>query len=144
MGIGSGLSTRLAPSRRAVGRVAAIAAVALAALPWAVIHPLAVATQASALPVRAAWAAALAAGLGLVLGILFPAAARCLDRREGVALALGINGAAGVMGGVLATVISVWAGIPESFFAAAGFYALAAACGPAFWRQKAAANPSVQ
>jgi hypothetical protein len=137
MGAGSALSTRLLSTPRRVAIAALIAAVFLAALPHAVIGPLAAATRFAPLAVRAAWTAATAAGLGFVLGMLFPSGLRFLPHPRGVPLALAINGAAGVVGGVLAIVISVRGAISWSFAAAAVAYLVAAARSPAFWERSA-------
>jgi hypothetical protein len=137
MGAGSALSTRLLSTPRRVALAALIAAALLAALPHTVIGPLAAATRFSPLGLRAAWATATSAGLGLVLGMLFPSGLRFISHPQGLPLALALNGAAGVVGGVLAIVISVRGGISWSFAAAAFAYLVAAARSPAFWARPA-------
>jgi len=115
--------------------VAAVAAAALlAALPYVVLRPLARATLEGAPVLRFGGAAACAAVVGLVLGLFFPAGLRALPRREGAALALGVNGATSVLGSVFATTLSVWFGIPATFAAAGVLYLVAAWASPARWR----------
>jgi hypothetical protein len=133
-GLGSALSSRVVRSRDAVTRAATLAAVMLAALPWAVVGPLARATSGSAFGVRVAWCGACAAAIGLVLGTLFPSGLAFTDRERAAPVALALGGATSVVGGALAVVISVSLGIPSTFAAAAVLYAVAAACGPARWR----------
>jgi hypothetical protein len=134
MGCGSIASTRLLTTRRRVAAACLLAALALAVLPRGVIHPLAVWSAGASLPVRAAWTSATAACLGVILGTLFPSGLRFLGEPQAVPLAFAVNGAAGVLGGLVAIVVSVLAGIPQSFYLAAVVYAVAAAASPPFWR----------
>jgi hypothetical protein len=138
-GIGSALSESIVRTPRAASVVALFAAALLASLPWLVIDPFARATIASSFGVRVAWTGATAAGLGLVLGTLFPSGLRFAGRDRATAVALAINGAAGVVGSVVAIIVSVAEGIPASFVLAGIIYAVAAACGPVTWRARAAA-----
>lgn len=142
-GIGSALSSRALKTRRAVAFAAVGAALLLAALPWAVIHPLARATANAPFSVRLLWSGATAASVGLVLGMLFPAGLAFTDRARATPLALAINGATSVVGSVVAMTVSVSAGIPASFLVAAACYAVAALCAPPRWRalEPAAAAP---
>ncbi len=133
-GIGSAASEKLVRGPRTVSVVALLAAALLASLPWLVIHPFARATIASSFGVRVAWTGATAATVGLVLGTLFPSALRFAGRDRATPVALAINGAASVVGSVLAILVSVAEGIPASFVVAGCVYAIAAACGPATWR----------
>jgi predicted membrane-bound spermidine synthase len=132
-GIGSLLSERFVRTERAVVRVAQLAGLLLLIVPWGVIGPLARATAVSPMSVRVVWSLAVAGVVGVVLGTLFPAALRYLDRTTATPLALAINGAAAVVGSVLCVVVSVSLGIPYAFFFAAVLYGLAAACGPTSW-----------
>src|SRR5439155_6675024 len=118
---------------RAVVRAAQLGGVLLLLLPWAVIGPLARATAVSPMSVRVLWSLAVAGIVELVLGTLFPAALRFLDRTAATPLALAVTGAAAVVGSVLCVVVSVMFGIPYAFFFAALLYGLAAACGPTSW-----------
>jgi hypothetical protein len=133
-GIGSALSEKIVQRPVAVSVLALVAAALLASLPWLVIHPFARATIASSFAVRVAWTGATAGGVGLVLGMLFPSGLRFAGRERATAVALAINGAASVLGSVVAIVVSVAGGIPASFVLAGGLYAVAAACGPIGWR----------
>jgi SAM-dependent methyltransferase len=132
-GIGSALSARVLKTRKSVAIAAAVAAVLLAVLPYAIIRPLAHATANSPFAMRLAWAGATAGVVGLVLGMLFPGGLAFTDRARAAPLALAINGATSVIGSVIAMTISVSAGIPASFLIAAACYALAAYCGPTRW-----------
>ena len=133
-GLGSALSPRVLLTRRAVSLGALGAALLLAALPYAVIRPLARATVDSGFPVRAAWAAGCAALVGLALGMLFPSAVRYVDRERGAPVALAVNGATSVLGSVGAIILSVSVGIPATFELAAAIYVVAALSGPHGWR----------
>lgn len=132
-GVGSALSPRVAKSRRAVTVVAALAAALVIAAPF-VIRALARATVESPYSTRVVWCAACSAALGLVLGALFPAGIAYAERERGAPVALAVNGAASVVGGVAAVAVSVWLGIPATFIIAGCIYFVAAACGPATWR----------
>ena len=131
-GIGSALSSRIT-SRRAVTIAALVLGVVLAALPYAVIRPLARATADASLAVRIAWTFGAAALVGVIAGTLFPSGLKFLTRQDGAPLALAINGVTSVLGSVLAILISVWAGIPASFVVAGVIYAIAAWAGPRGW-----------
>lgn len=133
-GVGALLSPRVLRTNRHVTLAAVAAAALLAALPYAVLRPLARATLEGAPALRFGGAAACAAVVGLVLGLFFPAGLRALPRREGAALALGVNGATSVLGSVFATTLSVWFGIPATFAAAGVLYLVAAWASPARWR----------
>jgi hypothetical protein len=133
-GVGSALSPRVLRSRRSVSLGALGAAVVLAALPFAVIRPLARATVDSSFAVRAAWAAACAAIVGLALGMLFPSGVRYVDRARGAPVALAVNGATSVLGSIAAITVSVGLGISSTFVLAAAVYVLAALVGPHGWR----------
>jgi hypothetical protein len=127
-GAGSAVSARVVGSLRGVAAVALVAAVLLAALPGAVIGPLARATADASLPVRAAWTSGTAMAVGGVLGMLFPSGLRFVPRASGVPVALAINGVASVLGSVAALVVSLLYGIHFTLWVAAAVYALAALC----------------
>jgi hypothetical protein len=55
-------------------------------------------------------------------------------------MALALNGVASVLGSTAAILVSVWLGIPATFFFAAIVYLLAAAVGPVAWRENGIAN----
>jgi len=133
-GLGSALSPRVLLTRRAVSLGALGAALLLAALPYAVIRPLARATVDSNFAVRAAWAAGCAALVGVALGMMFPSAVRYVDRERGAPVALAVNGATSVLGSVGAIILSVSVGIPATFELAAAIYLVAALSGPHGWR----------
>jgi len=132
-GIGSALSPHVVRSRRAVTRVALVAAVMLVAVSF-VVSRAAHATLDSPFAVRVAWCGGCAAALGVVLGMLFPSGLAFTARQRAAPVALALNGATSVIGGALAVALSVSLGIPATFVTAAAFYALAAACGPSRWR----------
>jgi hypothetical protein len=136
-GIGSFLSSIFVKTRRQVSVIALMAAVILALLPHAVIQPLAHATLAAGLGVRVLWTGAVAAFVGLFLGMLFPSAVKYLARDRGVPVALALNGTASVLGTVLAVVVSVAFGISVSLTVAACAYAIAACVGPHGWSRAA-------
>jgi hypothetical protein len=133
-GAGSAISSRVLRERAHVGNAALAAAMLLAAIPFAVVRPLARASTDTGFAARVAWCGATAALVGLLLGMLFPAALRYCDRERGAPVALAVNGATGVVGGVLAVMTSVWLGIPATFVLAGALYAIAGLCGPARWR----------
>jgi hypothetical protein len=133
-GVGSALSSRLVRSRPAVTRAALTAAIVLVAIPWVVVRPLAHATLQSPFGVRVTWCGACAAGVGVILGMLFPSGLSFTHRERATPVALALGGATSVIGGALAVVISVSLGIPSTFAAAGTLYAVAAACGPSRWR----------
>lgn len=132
-GVGSALSPRVLRSRRAVSLAALGTAVVLAALPWAVIGPLARATQDGSFWVRTLWTGGCAMVVGVMLGMFFPSGVRFVSRVRGAPVALAVNGATSVLGSVLAITVSVWIGIPATFAAAAVIYAIAAWAGPHGW-----------
>ncbi len=134
-GLGSALSPRLVPTRGAVRIAALVAAVVLAALPYAVIHPLARATLEAPFAVRAAWTGGCAALVGVVLGTLFPAGLRYVARVRGAPVALAVNGATSVLGSVAALTVSVWVGIPATFALAGVAYLIAAWAAPPGWAE---------
>ncbi len=134
-GVGSALSPRVLRTRKAVSLGALGAAAVLAALPFAVIRPLARATVDSGFFVRAAWATSCAAVVGLALGMMFPSGVRYVDRVRGAPVALAVNGATSVLGSVAAITVSVGLGIPSTFVLAAAVYVLAAIVGPHGWRE---------
>jgi hypothetical protein len=136
-GLGSALSPRVLPSRRAVSLAALGAAALLAALPYAVIRPLARATGDGSFALRTIWVTGCAALVGMVLGTMFPSGVRYVDRERGAPVALAVNGATSVLGSVAAVVLSVSVGIPATFLLAAGIYLLAALNGPHGWRRVA-------
>ena len=132
-GAGAAASERLVTTPAAVVRTAQLAGAILLFLPYGVIHPLARATSLSGMGARAAWALAVSAFVGLVLGTLFPSGLRHTDRAVATSLALALNGVAAVVGGVVCVLVSVWFGIPYAFFLAAALYGIAAVCGPTSW-----------
>jgi hypothetical protein len=79
-------------------------------------------------------AGAVSVALGGLLGMCFPGGLSYVERGRGAPAALAINGVTGVLGSVVALVVSVAWGIPASFLLAAGVYALAALLGPSRWR----------
>lgn len=135
-GIGSAVSEKLLRSRSAVTRAAVCTAVLLTVLPWGVIGPLARVTTDASFAVRAGWTGATAAVVGVALGMFFPSGVRWLPRGEAVPLALAINGAASVLGSVIALTISVWFGIPWTFVAAAVCYFVVALTSPSHWPEE--------
>lgn len=132
-GAGSFLSTILVSKPTQVSGIAIATAVLLAVLPRLVIGPLAHATLATGLAVRVLWTGGVAALVGLFLGMLFPSGVRYVTRDRGVPVALALNGTAGVLGTVLAVVVSVAFGISTSLEVAAAAYAIAAWVGPHGW-----------
>jgi hypothetical protein len=131
-GVGSAFSPSLVRTRRAVSVAAVCAALALIALP-SVIRLLAHATSEAPLALRMAWSGACAGVVGIVLGTLFPSGLKFCDRAQDAQVALALNGVASVLGSTAAILVSVWLGIPATFFFAAIVYLLAAAVGPVAW-----------
>jgi hypothetical protein len=137
-GVGSALSPRVLRSRRAVAVGALAVAGLLAAVPYAVIGPLARATLAAPFAVRVLWTGGCAALLGLCMGTLFPAGLRFVARERGAPVALALNGVTSVLGSVAAVAVSVVAGISATFVLAALVYVVAALAGPHGWRSPGA------
>jgi hypothetical protein len=133
-GAGSVLSPRVLRSPSSVTVAAGLATLLLIALPFVVIGPLARLTVGAALPVRALWSGGCSAILGLVLGGFFPSGLRFLARDTATPLALAVNGTAGVVGSILAILVSVGWGISHTFWLAAVAYAVVALSGPWSWR----------
>ena len=98
-------------------------------IPWVAKH-----AMFAPLGARAAMAGAVSVALGGLLGMCFPGGLSYVERGRGAPAALAINGVTGVLGSVVALVVSVAWGIPASFLLASGVYALAAALGPSRWR----------
>jgi predicted membrane-bound spermidine synthase len=125
-GLGSLLSERLPTDRPATFRIypLAVLVVQLAAwlaLPWAV----GVATTAS-LPVRIAVVLAFTLPCGLVMGLCLPLGMVQVTR-YGTSIApwlWGINGAASVLGTIMAILLSISLGISATFLVGIGCYAL--------------------
>ena len=140
-GVGSALSPRVLRTRKAVSVGALVAAVVLAAMPYAVIRPLARATVDGGFGLRAAWAFGCAALVGVVLGMMFPSGVRYVERERGAPVALAVNGATSVLGSVAAITVSVGVGIPATFLLAAAVYLVAALAGPHGWHRVEGAEP---
>lgn len=125
-GLGSWLSDRLPVERRSAVVLAYPSAAALALLlAAALMQPAIDATIERSLAVRASVAIALVAPPSVLLGLCFPLGMRLVRRvaSDADAWMWGVNGAAGVFGGVLAVAISMWLGIGTSLMLAAGLYA---------------------
>lgn len=133
-GLGSALSVKVLPTRKSVRYAAIACALLLVVLPYAVIGPLARATLEASFGVRAAWTGGVAGLVGLGLGMLFPAGLAYADRARGAPVALAVNGATGVVGSVLAVIVSVAYGIPATFVLAGVLYGIAALAAPPRWR----------
>lgn len=142
MGIGSVLSPRLVKTARAVSVLCAIVAALLVASAYVIIPAVAKVAMYAPLAARAAMAATISVVLGLALGMCFPAGLRWIERGRGAPAALAINGVTGVLGSVVALVVSVAKGIPTSFALAAAVYLLAAALGPSRWKPLSAPVPA--
>jgi hypothetical protein len=123
-GAGSWLSERVRlGTRGAFAAWAILLAGYLASLPWWLPGLLA-AQQGVALPVRAALCLALIAPAGLLMGLGFPTGIRLVaakDERPTVWF-WGINGAAGVLGSVVAVALSIAFGIGTTLLAGALCY----------------------
>ncbi len=132
-GLGSLLSARVVRSRRAVTLAAAAAGLLLTAIPWA-IEPLARATATHSLGLRALWCGGVAAGVGLLLGMLFPSGLSFTRRERGAPAALAVNGLTGILGSAFTVMLSVAFGIPVSFAVAGLCYLVAALAGPERWQ----------
>lgn len=136
MGAGSALSPKLLRTRASVSILCLTIAAMLLVSAYLVIPIIARVALSAPLPARAALATAVSVSLGAALGMCFPAGLAHIDRGRGVPAALAINGVTGVLGSVVALVVSVAKGIPASFTVAAVVYALAALAGPARWTQR--------
>jgi hypothetical protein len=134
MGVGSALSPRVLSTRRAVSVLCAAVALALALAPVVLIPWVSHRAMYAPLGSRAAMAGGVSVALGVLLGMCFPGGMAHVERGRGAPAALAINGVTGVLGSVVALVVSVAWGISASFFLAAGVYAVAAALGPIRWR----------
>jgi SAM-dependent methyltransferase len=123
-GLGSLASDALESRSRAVLAAVPFAlALVLAALPFAIAAtvPRAAATS---LPTKILLIVALTAPVGLLLGLCFPFGMRLLRSRSPAAMSWmwGLNGAFGVLGSVLAILVSMSYGISRCFFLAALCY----------------------
>lgn len=142
MGVGSALSPRVVKDARAVSFVALVVAALLVSCAYVVIPWIAKRAMFATLGVRATMAAAVSVVLGVPLGMCFPAGLRFVERGRGAPAALAINGVTGVLGSVVAIVVSVAKGIPVSFALAALTYVVAAMLGP--WRWKPLRAPRLE
>jgi hypothetical protein len=130
-GLGSRLSARVTePSAARLLLLVILTLLVLysIALGWS-ISPLAEATRSWPTAARAALSAALIAPLGLMLGMPFPAGLSAVARRAQTRIAWlwSVNSAASVLGSVLASAISLQAGIPVTLRLGAALYLCAAA-----------------
>ena len=141
-GLGSLLSDRLPveaaptwPRRLALATAAAVVLATLA------IPPVLEATIQGGLAVRCLVVIGLVAPISVLLGTFFPMGMRLVQRLSGDATPWmwGVNGACGVLASVAAVAISMWLGIPTSFWIAAGAYALLAVPATLLWGQGARA-----
>jgi hypothetical protein len=134
MGSGSALSPRVVKTRRAVSALCLAVAALLALTPTVIIPLVAKNAMLAPLATRSFMAGSVSVALGLALGMCFPAGLAYIERGRGAPAALAINGVTGVLGSVVALVVSVAWGIPASFFVAAVVYAIAALLGPSRWK----------
>jgi spermidine synthase len=134
MGAGSALSPRWIKTARAVSVLCVAVAVMLVVAAFVVIPVVARSAMFATLWTRAAMAATVSILLGIPLGMCFPAGLRFVERGRGAPAALAINGVTGVLGSVVALVVSVAKGIPTSFALAAAVYLVAALLGPSRWK----------
>ncbi|MFO0557799.1 MAG: hypothetical protein U0269_07245 [Polyangiales bacterium] len=134
MGVGSALSPKLVKDARAVSILSVVVAALLVLSAYGIIPAVAKSAMFATIWVRATMAAAVSVVLGIPLGMCFPAGLRFVERGRGAPAALAINGVTGVLGSVVALVVSVAKGIPASFALAAGTYLLAALLGPSRWK----------
>jgi hypothetical protein len=128
-GCGSFLSAAVAargPRAPALLVVSLAVLVGLAAL---LIPPIAIATQGEPTAVRIALSLAALAPLGLLMGMAFPFGAAQASTRSASALPWlwGVNGAASVLGSVLAAIVAVEHGTHANLWLGAACYLLAAA-----------------
>ncbi len=127
-GIGSALSPRFAGGdlRKAIARMAA-AIVLLVLIGIAAASPLFYRLVHLPTPARIAITVALIAPIGLLMGMPMPTGIRLLarERPEIIAWAWGLNGAASVMGSVLALAFAILTGFNQALALGGVFYVLA-------------------
>lgn len=123
-GLGSAWSARLPRGRPGPLRVALGAAAALIVAYAYVLGPVFSAAAGLPFAARLVLALALLVGLGFPLGIPFPTALRELDAGAPalVPWAIGVNGFASVLGGILAVPVAMLAGFRTLLFVAAAAY----------------------
>jgi hypothetical protein len=125
--VGGGIGSRMAPRLR--GRTTLVyMLIAVTAIPLAfTISPLVGLAEAGSATVRAVLAAAIVLPMGLALGAPLPTLLARVARRDDTRIAWiwGANGAASVLGAVVATFIALHAGITACFAVGALCYGLA-------------------
>lgn len=137
-GVGSALSDGLAlSSRRGVAVIPLAAAAAVAVTAWGV-GPLCRWATAAPLAGRVAVVLVATAPLGLVLGLPFPSGMRLLRRRSVAAMSWmwGLNGGFGVLGSVVAVVLSMTWGIRACLLLGGAAYLLLLLPALLLWRDK--------
>jgi hypothetical protein len=134
MGVGSAVSPKVLRTRRSISILCVVIAALLVAVAYGVIPVVARQALVAPLAARATMAALVSVTLGVPLGMCFPAGLAHIERGKGAPAALAINGVTGVLGSVVALVVSVALGIPASFLLAAAIYLVAAAMGPYRWK----------
>ncbi len=141
-GLAGGAARRVGNAARGELRVAALAAllVAAAGLVWSLLFPAwSGATLAWPTAARAALAAATLLVVALPMGMPFPLALRAVGRTGPSEVALGwaVNGVAAVLGSSAATAVALTWGFPYVHLAAAAAYLLAAGTAPLMARSDA-------
>jgi predicted membrane-bound spermidine synthase len=127
-GVGSRLSGGLAAERLPRALPPALAGIALLVVLYAVgLSPVFYALVHLSRPARIGVTVSLLAPLGLAMGVPMPGGIRILAARapEIVPWAWGVNGAASVLGSVLALLVAMLAGFDQALLLAAALYALA-------------------
>lgn len=136
-GLGSLLSDRLDVVRRPAWLVLVPLAIAVALFAETrVIQPLIEGTIERDLATRCTVVVVLVGSVSLLLGLAFPIGLRLVGRisQDATPWMWGVNGAAGVMGAVVAVAISMWAGIDGGLRVAVGLYGLLVLVAPLLHR----------
>lgn len=136
-GAGAFLSDRLPIERKPGLCVAFPLTIALTLLAVALlIQPVIEATIQGGLALRSLVVIALIAPPSLLLGLCFPLGLRLVQRlsHDAGAWMWGVNGAASVLGAVIAVGLSMWVGIQSSMLGSAALYCTLALTAPVLWR----------
>lgn len=135
-GVGSFLSDRLTLAQRREALLVPLGITAVALVTALALEPLARAVEGGSLAIRVGAVLALTLPLGVGMGFAFPVGLRLVRRRSRAVLSWmwGLNGAFGVLGSILAVLLSMAWGITVCLAAGALCYLLLALPALALWR----------
>jgi len=126
--------------RSSLLRLVPVTTAGLLLIGWLALQPVVEHTIQFGLITRCAVVIVAVVPLSFLLGFFFPIGMRLVQRIDTSATPWmwGVNGACGVLGAVLAVVISIWNGIGTNLFVAAILYVMLALVGPILLRRGAA------